>query len=114
MSGEEQAGGGGVCTVLVTAPDMEVAETLGTRLVEEGRAACANLLPGVVSLYRWEGALQRDDEVLLILKSTLPAAEALRERVVELHPYEVPEVLVLPVGGGHPPYLAWVQNQVGA
>ena len=114
MTGEAGIDGAGVCTVLVTAPDMEVAESLGTRLVEEGRAACANLLPGMVSLYRWEGDLQRDDEVLLILKSTLPAAEALRARVVELHPYEVPEVLVLPVGGGHPPYLAWVRNQVGA
>lgn len=99
--------------VLVTAPDLETAEALGTALVEEGLAACANLVPGVVSLYRWEGAMQRDGEVLLVLKSTARAFEALRARVVELHPYDVPEVLALPVDAGHAPYLAWVRGEVG-
>ena len=101
-----------VRTVLVTAPDMETAERLGGTLVEEGLAACANLLPGVVSLYRWEGEMQRDQEVLVILKSTAAATERLRARVDELHPYDVPEVLAFPVVAGHEPYLRWVTDEV--
>jgi periplasmic divalent cation tolerance protein len=99
--------------VLVTVPDPEAADRLGRTLVEERLAACANLVPGVVSLYRWEGEVQRDEEVLLILKCTAPGVEALRRRVVELHPYDVPEVLALPVAEGHAPYLRWVREEAG-
>lgn len=102
-----------VRTILVTAPDMETAERLGRTLVEERLAACANLLPGVVSLYRWEGEMQRAQEVLLVLKSTATAVEGLRARVEELHPYDVPEVLALSVTTGHEPYLSWVRDEVG-
>jgi len=101
-----------VRAVLVTAPDLESAEKLGRTLVQEGLAACANLVPGVVSLYRWAGSLQRDEEVLMILKSTAAAVEPLRARVEALHPYDVPEVLALPVAAGHEPYLAWVRREV--
>lgn len=113
MTGERDVGSG-VRTVLMTAPDMEVAEGLARTVVEEGLAACANLLPGVVSLYRWEGELQRDDEVLLVLKSTAGALERLRARAVALHPYDVPEFLALPVVDGHEPYLGWVRDGVGS
>jgi periplasmic divalent cation tolerance protein len=99
-------------TVLVTAPGMEAGERLGRAMVEERRAACANVVPGVVSLYRWEGAVQRDEEALLILKTTAARVEGLRERLVALHPYDVPEVLVLPVVEGHTPYLEWVREEV--
>ncbi|HLU24729.1 MAG TPA: divalent-cation tolerance protein CutA [Longimicrobiales bacterium] len=98
----------GVRVVLVTAPDEKVAEDLVRALVEEGLAACGNLVPGLVSIYRWRGRIERDSEVLIVLKTTASAVPALLERVPALHPYEVPEVLVLPVEAGHGPYLAWV------
>jgi periplasmic divalent cation tolerance protein len=101
-----------VRTVLVTVPDTGTAESMGRTLVEEGLAACANILPGITSVYRWEGSLQRDSETLVVLKTTAARSDALRDRVVDLHPYDVPEVLVLPVVGGHAPYLRWVEEQV--
>jgi len=81
-------------------------------LVGERLAACVNVVPGVVSIYRWEGEVRRDEEVLLVLKTTVGRVEALRERVVALHPYEVPEVLALPVDQAHESYGAWVRSQV--
>ena len=98
--------------VLVTAPSVEKATELARALVEEGLAACGNILPGVRSIYRWEGKLCDDAEVLLILKSTQAHFEALRARVVALHPYGVPEVLRLDVADGHGPYLDWVRQNV--
>ncbi|NLG63418.1 MAG: divalent-cation tolerance protein CutA, partial [Candidatus Cloacimonetes bacterium] len=91
-----------------TAPDMTTAERLGERLVEERLAACANIVPGIVSIYRWDDRVQRDEEVLIVLKTEQERVEALRERVVTLHPYDVPEVVVLPITGGHVPYLEWL------
>ncbi len=101
-----------VLTVLVTAPDMVQGERLARALVEERLAACANVVPRVVSLYWWEESVQRNEEALLILKTTAGRLAALESRVLELHPYEVPEVLALEVRHGHEPYLAWVCEQV--
>jgi periplasmic divalent cation tolerance protein len=98
--------------VLVTAPNAAVAESLVRRLVEEGVVACGNILPGVTSIYRWRGAVEHETESLIIFKTTAAAAERLCERVSELHPYEVPEALVLPVEAGHVPYLDWVTENV--
>ena len=95
----------------MTAPDAETAERIARVLVEERAAACANIVPGVVSVYRWEGEVQRDDEVLVVMKTTEDAFEVLRARAVELHPYDVPEVLALPVQAGHAPYLDWVRGE---
>lgn len=100
----------GVRTALVTVPDAEVGETLARSLVEEGLAACGNLIPGLVSVYRWEGRVERSEEALLVLKTTAGRIEACMERVVELHPYDVPEFLVLPVEEGFGPYLEWVRD----
>jgi periplasmic divalent cation tolerance protein len=102
-----------VRTALVTAPDAGSAETMARTLVEEGLAACVNVIPGLVSVYRWKGEVQRDEEALMILKTTESRVAALRERVVQLHPYEVPEVLVLSVVDGHEAYLGWVREAVG-
>lgn len=102
-----------VRAVLVTAPDHEAAEALARALVEEGLIACASLVPGVVSIYRWKGEMKREDEVLLVMKTTAARIPELRERTAELHPYEVPEVLVLPVDDGFGPYLEWVRAEVG-
>ena len=97
-----------VRVVLVTCPHAEAAAGLARTLVEERLAACGNILPGLRSIYRWEGEVQDEPEVLLLLKTTAARFEALRERVVALHPYEVPEVIALAVDAGHAPYLAWV------
>lgn len=98
--------------VLVTAPSEEVAASLARTLVEERLAACGNVVAGLRSIYRWEGAIRDEPEVLLLLKSRRSAFERLRARVVELHPYETPEVLALPVLAGHGPYLDWVLASV--
>ena len=103
-----------VIAVLTTAPSIDVAERLGTVLVEEGLAACANLVPGVTSLFRWKGELSRESEVVVLLKTTARGLDALQRRLVELHPYEVPEVIALDVVSGHEPYLDWVRTEVAA
>ena len=100
--------------VLVTAPKGEVAESLVRRLVEEGIVACGNILPGVTSIFRWQGAVERETEALIVFKTTAAGAERLVRRVPELHPYDVPEVLVLGVESGHAPYLEWVEDTVSA
>jgi periplasmic divalent cation tolerance protein len=102
-----------VVTVIMTAPDSETAEALGRTLVTERLAACANVVPGIVSMYWWDDEVQRDNEAMVILKTVRQKAQALEARAVELHPYDVPEVLVLPVTGGHAPYLAWVGDEGG-
>ena len=102
-----------VRVVLVTAPDAEVGARLGRTVVSEGLAACANLIPGLTSIYRWEGELRTDAEVLLLLKTTAAGFDALRDRVVQLHPYDVPEVLGLEAEAGFAPYLDWVRAGVG-
>jgi periplasmic divalent cation tolerance protein len=100
-----------VRVVLMTAPDVEVGERLGATLVEERLAACANVLAQVRSVYRWQGKVERATEALVILKTVQSRVPALRERAVGLHPYEVPEVLVLEVIEGHEPYLEWVRSE---
>ncbi len=99
--------------ILMTAPDPEVALDLGRRLVEERLAACANVVPGLTSVFRWEGEVQEEAEALLILKTTEAEAKALVARAVDIHPYDVPEVIVLPVVDGHGPYLEWVDAETG-
>jgi periplasmic divalent cation tolerance protein len=95
--------------VLVTAPEPE-APALARALVERGVAACVNVLPGVRSVYRWQGAVETSTEALLVAKAPLERFEALREAVLALHPYSVPEVLALPVTAAHAPYAAWISE----
>jgi periplasmic divalent cation tolerance protein len=97
--------------VLVTAPSEEVGTELGRRLVEERLAACVNLVPGLRSLFHWEGKVAREAEVLLILKSRRGLWDRLRATVREIHPYDVPEILALPVVHGDPDYLAWLAEE---
>jgi periplasmic divalent cation tolerance protein len=96
------------CVVLVTCPTAERAAEIARALVEERLAACGNVIPGLRSIYRWEGKVQDDAEALLVLKTTGERFEALRERVLSLHPYQVPEVIALPIEAGSAPYLAWI------
>jgi periplasmic divalent cation tolerance protein len=95
---------------LVTAPAAE-APGLARRVVEERLAACATLFPGAGSVYRWKGGVEEAQETMLLLKTTSGRIEALRARVLELHPYELPEFLVVAVEGGLEGYLAWVRRE---
>jgi periplasmic divalent cation tolerance protein len=99
--------------VLVTVPDPGTAAELARALVEERLAACGNVLPGLRSIYRWEGRVHDEAEALLVLKTTRARFEALRQAVLRMHPYQVPEVIALPVEAGSAPYLAWLGAQVG-
>lgn len=100
--------------VVTTMPDVLASERLATTLVEERLAACANIVPSVTSIYRWKGSVQKDDEVLVVFKTTESAVAGLRDRIVELHPYDVPEVVVLRVVDGSEEYLRWVCAEVRA
>jgi periplasmic divalent cation tolerance protein len=97
--------------VLVTTPTPERAAELARALVEERLAACGNVVPGLRSIYRWEGKVQEDAEALLVLKTTRARFDALRDRVLALHPYEVPEVIALPVEAGSARYLGWIADE---
>ena len=101
----------GCITVYVTAPDAALAETLGRTLVEERLAACANVVPGLVSIYRWEGALQRDAEVALLLKTRAALFDPLAARVAALHRYELPCIVAWPIVQASEAYAAWIREQ---
>ena len=100
-----------VRVVLVTAPDLDVGRKIARALVEERLAACVNALPGLTSVYRWQGAVEEASEVQLVIKTVHERVPTLVARIQELHPYKVPEVLVLPVEAGLPAYLAWVVDE---
>ena len=97
--------------VLSTAPDGETADRIAAALVEERVAACVSRVPAVHSLYRWKGAVESADEVLLVIKTHARRASDLTRRLAELHPYDVPEILVLPVAAGLPAYLDWIRDE---
>jgi periplasmic divalent cation tolerance protein len=97
--------------VLVTTPSPERAAEIARAVVDERLAACGNVVPGLRSIYRWEGKVQDEEEALLVLKTTRARFEALRDRVLALHPYEVPEVIALPVEAGSARYLAWIADE---
>lgn len=100
-----------VRVVLSTFPSPEKAAEVARLLVGERLCACANLVPNVRSIYVWKDEVCDDQEVLAVIKTTAGRCEALAARIVELHPYEVPEVIALPILGGHAPYLAWVAER---
>lgn len=102
-----------VVVALVTAPDADTATYIARTLVEEQLAACCNILPQVRSIYRWQQAVEQADEVLVIVKTTAARFDAMRERILELHPYDLPEIIATAVTDGHEPYLEWVRQSVG-
>jgi periplasmic divalent cation tolerance protein len=99
--------------VLTTAATAEEAARIGRILVEERLAACATALPGVLSIYRWQGAVESAAETLLLLKTGEAQLSALESRLLALHSYETPEFLVLAVEAGSAGYLAWLQGCLG-
>lgn len=96
------------CLLYVTAASRDEALALGRTLVEARLAACANVLDGMTSIYRWQDELREDQEAVLILKTRAELADAAIARLRELHSYDCPCVLRLPIEGGNPEFLAWI------
>lgn len=97
--------------IYVTAPSHSEAERIAETVVNERLAACANILNGVTSIFHWEGQLCREDEAVLILKTADEKTAALTARIKELHSYECPCIVVLPIEGGNPAFLEWIQRE---
>lgn len=100
-----------VTLIYVTASSGEEARTIGRTLVHERLAACANVLPAIISMYWWEGGVQEDQEASLILKTRAELVERLTGRVRELHSYDCPCVVALPITGGNSAFLDWIVNE---
>ena len=96
-------------TALGAPPD---AQRIARALVDERLAACVNIVPGVVSIYRWQGNVEQEPELILVIKTLAERVAALKARLLELHPYELAEVVVIPIVGGHKAYLEWIEEQV--
>jgi periplasmic divalent cation tolerance protein len=92
--------------------NVEQARSLADALVNERLAACVNVLPGVESVYRWEGRVERANEVLLLIKTTLERFQAVRERIVSIQSYDTPEIICLPIEQGLEKYLTWLRDSV--
>lgn len=97
--------------ILSTCPDQQSADTIATALVEQGLAACVNIVPGIQSIYLWQGKVERQGELLLLIKARGDAFSAISARIVELHPYELPEVIAVTIGNGLQPYLEWINEE---
>jgi periplasmic divalent cation tolerance protein len=98
--------------VLCTLPDRSHAYRIAHMLVEEQLAACINLIPGVSSVYRWQGAVHQDEEILLLIKTTQPVFTRLEQRIRALHPYELPEIIAVPIRTGLAEYLQWINDSL--
>ena len=97
--------------VYTTCPSLETAETIAGALVEDSLAACVNIIPGMISVYAWQGQRQQDEEVVVLIKTTAGSAKLVIARIAELHPYDVPAGLVIPTAGGAPPFIDWIKEQ---
>jgi len=98
--------------VVCSCPDSECAKQLAERIVSERLAACANVVPGVTSIFEWNGALQSESEVVMVIKTTSQKYPQLEATLRQLHPYEVPEIIATPITHGLPDYLDWVTDSV--
>jgi periplasmic divalent cation tolerance protein len=100
--------------VLCTCPDPATAERIAETVVNERLAACVNIVPGLTSVYRWEGQVQRNTELLLLIKTRQAVYSLLESRIRELHPYQIPEIVALPIQAGSSAYLSWIADHTGA
>ncbi|KAM3911758.1 protein CutA isoform 2-T3 [Leptodactylus fuscus] len=103
---------GSVSAAYVTCPDVTVAKDIAKGLVERRLAACVNVIPQITSIYLWKGNIEEDNEVLLMIKTRSSKISAVTEYVRSVHPYEVCEVISVPIEQGNPPYLSWVTDTV--
>jgi periplasmic divalent cation tolerance protein len=100
-----------ILLVLCTVPDAETGAKLAGLLLEQNLAACVNVVPGLISIYRWEGKVEQDPEALMLVKTTRGAFDALREMIAEYHPYDVPEIIATKLEDGLAAYLDWVRDE---
>lgn len=101
--------------IMITAPSVEVAQQIAESLLAKHLAACVNLIPRVQSLYRWEGKVQQDEEVLMLVKSRRSLFHSqIVPLVRQIHPYQLPELIVLPIMDGFPPYLDWITQETSS
>jgi periplasmic divalent cation tolerance protein len=98
--------------VLCTTPDRETAELIADTLVSQQLAACVNILPGVTSVYRWQGAIEHSEELLLIIKTSQTVWPMLEAQIQALHPYELPEIVAVPIKTGEAEYIQWLENSI--
>ena len=99
--------------VLCSVPDRETAERIATALVDERLAACVNIVPGITSVYRWREKIETGTELLLLIKTGRKTAGALQKRICSLHPYELPEIIAVPIQEGLRGYLDWLTDSLG-
>ncbi len=99
-----------IIVVLSTVPSREIGRELGRMLVGKRLAACVNIIPGLTSIYEWEGKLEEDSEELMVIKTTSKSLDSLISELSENHPYDVPEIIALPVKGGHSVYMDWIRS----
>ena len=100
------------CLVISNCPDHAVAVKIADTLVERELAACVNILPEIKSIYKWKGKLERDAEHMLLIKTEKTRYDAVQEAILAMHPYELPEIIAVPIAKGLPDYLAWVSNSI--
>jgi periplasmic divalent cation tolerance protein len=98
--------------VLCTVPDRDSAEEMANILIADNLAACVNILPGITSVYRWEDKIEQGNELLLVIKTARTAYKALQAKIVDLHPYELPEIIAVPIEDGLPAYLNWLTQSL--
>ena len=100
----------GPCVVFCTCPDQAVARHIATSLLEQSLAACVNIVANVESVYRWQGEMQCDSEILILIKSRFELFETLEQQLQSLHPYELPEIIAVPIQTGSKQYLEWIEH----
>ncbi|UCC56393.1 MAG: divalent-cation tolerance protein CutA [Gammaproteobacteria bacterium] len=98
--------------VLCTVPDRDTADRIAGTLVTEQLAACVNIIPGITSVYRWKNRIEKDAEYLLLIKTHSAVFDTLQDTIKKLHPYELPEVIAVPIKDGLPEYLDWISTSL--
>ncbi|WP_455202688.1 divalent-cation tolerance protein CutA [Kaarinaea lacus] len=101
-----------ICLVLSTCPNQDVAESIAVMLVENKLAACVNIVPGLTSVYEWQGNIEKSQEHLLIVKTRSTAFHAVETAILDRHPYELPEIISIPLNNGLANYLSWIDDNV--
>jgi periplasmic divalent cation tolerance protein len=101
-----------ILVVLSTVPSESVGRDIARNLLTGGLAACVNIVPGVVSIYEWDGRMEESSEAILVIKTTTDKVDALIGSMAKLHPYDVPEIIALPVQNGYKPYIDWIKSVV--